>query len=1069
MDQFNFSLIPAKIFRKDLNGRFIFANAKCIRAFGRARIEEVLGTTDFNYYEPEQAHNWRLQEQEMIATHTDMLDRIEQELWIDREPTWTQTSKLLEYDSHGKPVAIFGFSYDISAIYTQLLRYQEAVEGHRDGVWQLDARTGDLWLSRRCIEILGQSVDTVWNEMSARRVLDFVHPDDHDRVKTLYLTISREQTSRELDCRIVRPDDSVVPIRLRLTASFSNHFQFPSKLYGSITDRTDSVLQDSYRAFLDLVPSYIFVKDRQFRFTFVNEALADGFGIPAREIIGKTDAELNPNAKQVASFQNDDEEVLRFGKPKSIPEETFDHKHFGRRVLKTIKVPLPGDQPGTSCGLVGVSTDVTELWEVRKFLETLMEHVPDNVFFKNVKHEFIRINAAMADNLGANLSEVIGKTDFDFYPSDEAKAWRMEEERIFQSGISVKGDIRQTSPLRRETQDPQWRSVSKLPVYDPNGSVVGLVGIAHNLTEERNSRLLLSTVLDQIPLLIALQDTAGKYLLCNRAFADHVKVSSSEIIGKPANVLPDAEALGRLAPHFDAALSGTKYHNDSHEERDSAHVTRYFALTMAPVFASGNGSPQVSSVLTIRDELSHIVSRQKSLHHAQLEILDLLRNEEVTLRQHYLLLLSLTHALSFGFNRAISWTYNVACPNEIRYVHCIGQLNRDDAVRFKAEFPDLEKWTFEQCIQDFENLSDSRDGALAHRMRLHQITVGETTELGAAIATALKTNSIMIEVWQSTDDFASELRAALHDCGIRECLVAFIPLEGIECIIVVCDNIRTDRPIETAVDDAGRSQSSEINDFLKSAQANIVAATRHAAERARLSREEAGRQVAHNISHMLGNILPYTLDALDRVQSKLSTKKDRDIDAIGKDLLRAMDLVEDFRRYSQSIDQWELSREVVNVRDFAETIRDYLLGSIPGLVLNVDPAAGEAAIDVDVNSLRQDCFAQLATNAVSHSGREEELYCKLMVNEYTSSREIGLGQRRITRWVEFVFADNGKGVPHEIKKKIFEPMYSTSPRGTGLGLPIANRIVELHGGVIREVGVPGLGAEFRIRLSVVDV
>jgi signal transduction histidine kinase len=44
--------------------------------------------------------------------------------------------------------------------------------------------------------------------------------------------------------------------------------------------------------------------------------------------------------------------------------------------------------------------------------------------------------------------------------------------------------------------------------------------------------------------------------------------------------------------------------------------------------------------------------------------------------------------------------------------------------------------------------------------------------------------------------------------------------------------------------------------------------------------------------------------------------------------------------------------------------------------------------------------------------------------------------------------DNGPGIPVEIREKIFEPFFSTKHRGTGLGLPIARRIVEAHGGTI---------------------
>jgi signal transduction histidine kinase len=45
-------------------------------------------------------------------------------------------------------------------------------------------------------------------------------------------------------------------------------------------------------------------------------------------------------------------------------------------------------------------------------------------------------------------------------------------------------------------------------------------------------------------------------------------------------------------------------------------------------------------------------------------------------------------------------------------------------------------------------------------------------------------------------------------------------------------------------------------------------------------------------------------------------------------------------------------------------------------------------------------------------------------------------------------ADTGPGMPQEVKEKVFEPFFTTRSRGTGLGLPIARRVVEAHGGRI---------------------
>jgi signal transduction histidine kinase len=61
-------------------------------------------------------------------------------------------------------------------------------------------------------------------------------------------------------------------------------------------------------------------------------------------------------------------------------------------------------------------------------------------------------------------------------------------------------------------------------------------------------------------------------------------------------------------------------------------------------------------------------------------------------------------------------------------------------------------------------------------------------------------------------------------------------------------------------------------------------------------------------------------------------------------------------------------------------------------------------------------------------------------------------------------ADTGKGIPPEIQKRLFDPFFTTKETGTGLGLPIAARIVERHGGIIRYETQPNRGTTFSIVL-----
>jgi two-component system, NtrC family, sensor histidine kinase HydH len=68
------------------------------------------------------------------------------------------------------------------------------------------------------------------------------------------------------------------------------------------------------------------------------------------------------------------------------------------------------------------------------------------------------------------------------------------------------------------------------------------------------------------------------------------------------------------------------------------------------------------------------------------------------------------------------------------------------------------------------------------------------------------------------------------------------------------------------------------------------------------------------------------------------------------------------------------------------------------------------------------------------------------------------------RSLALTFRDQGEGLPEENLERIFEPFFTTRVRGTGLGLAVARRIVELHGGTLTARNHPGGGAEFRLTL-----
>jgi PAS domain S-box-containing protein len=119
------------------------------------------------------------------------------------------------------------------------------------------------------------------------------------------------------------------------------------------------------RQILDINPNFIFAKDRDGRFTLVNKAFADAYKTTPTEMIGKSDANYNPDSVRVEEFRHDDLKVMDSLEDKFIPEETTTTAATGeQRWLQTLKRPIMNEN-GRADQVLVVVTDITDRKQVQ--------------------------------------------------------------------------------------------------------------------------------------------------------------------------------------------------------------------------------------------------------------------------------------------------------------------------------------------------------------------------------------------------------------------------------------------------------------------------------------------------------------------------------------------------------------------------------------------------------------------------------------------------------------------------------------------------------------------------------
>jgi PAS domain S-box-containing protein len=447
--------LPDNLFIKDRQSRFLISNLAHVRTLGANRPDEVVGKSDLDIFPPELANQYYCDEQALMDSGQP-LDR--EETVIDPktgEMRWLQTTKIPLRDKEGKVVGVLGINRDITA-------------------------------RKHAEEILRKSHDDLEKRMTKRAA-----------------ELARERVL--------------------------------------------------LRTLIDNLPDNIYAKDTAGRKILANPADFKILGCKTEaEVLGKTDFDFF--ARDIAEkFHADDQSVIQ-GVPVINREEYFLDKDGQKRWLLTCKLPLR-DQNGKVAGLVGIGRDITRQKQVEEKLayeqelfRTLLNNTPDTMYFKDRESRFVQVSKsksektlkavrdsyriahpdARSDEWPPHLAGVepfarwlIGKTDFDTYPEAHARAAYTDEQGIIRTGKPMEDKLEKATLADGKSV---WWLSAKMPWRDKDGNIIGTFGISRDVTvlkevEETlaRERLVLRTLIDNLPDLIYAKDTTGRKTVTNPA------------------------------------------------------------------------------------------------------------------------------------------------------------------------------------------------------------------------------------------------------------------------------------------------------------------------------------------------------------------------------------------------------------------------------------------------------------------------------------------------------------------------------------------------------------------------
>jgi PAS domain S-box-containing protein len=377
-----------------------------------------------------------------------------------------------------------------------------------------------------------------------------IHPDDNHALDH-HLThgFAVEQPST-IDFRIIHRDGTVRWIAHVCQPIYNAQGEFSGRRASNrdITERkqAESELLDANRRLADIIdflPDPTFVIDAEGTVTAWNRSMEKLTGIAAASMLGNKDhgyavwfyGEKRPVLIDMV-LHNDVDAIA-----KTYPR----YRRYGNAVLAEIEMQRPRgarfyfwitatplfNQKGEVIGAIESLHEVTQqksiaraLRESKNYLDAIINTISDPVFVKDNQHRFVILNDGFCQFIGHTREELLGKTDYDFFPREEADIYQKKDEEVFSSGL-----VNENEETLTDAGGTKHIIVTKKSLYTNGDGEVFLVGIIRDISERKRTEIALSEANKKLNLLSSItRHDINNQLFSAKAFLELSKESLGE-------------------------------------------------------------------------------------------------------------------------------------------------------------------------------------------------------------------------------------------------------------------------------------------------------------------------------------------------------------------------------------------------------------------------------------------------------------------------------------------------------------------------------------------------------------
>ncbi|WP_255169264.1 PAS domain-containing protein [Natrononativus amylolyticus] len=263
-----------------------------------------------------------------------------------------------------------------------------------------------------------------------------------------------------------------------------------------------------YETIISSTPDLVYAFDLDYRFIFANEALLEMWGQTFEESIGKTLREIGYEPWHAEMHEREIDHVVETKEP-IRGEVGFEHAELGRRIYDYIFAPVLNDE-GEVEAIAGTTRDITERKEAEEALQkseerfrALLDASSDVVY--RMSHDWSQMQYLEGQDFIANIQEPTSDwLEKYIHPDDRERVTEAIDE-----AIRTKSTFELEHRVDQVDGTVGWTFSRAVPMLDDGGNIVEWIGMASDITEEKNRERDLERALDLLEKTELIADVGG--------------------------------------------------------------------------------------------------------------------------------------------------------------------------------------------------------------------------------------------------------------------------------------------------------------------------------------------------------------------------------------------------------------------------------------------------------------------------------------------------------------------------------------------------------------------------------